>query len=161
MAIGGEQEFTTDVKASVSQCFDAIVQFEKYPEWFSSIERTKVLSRYPSGLGKRIEYFIDIKLKTIRYVLEYHYDKPTQLTWKSVDGDIEAIEGSYLFEKLDRTLTRATCRQAVSFGFWIPGPLRSVMERQALKQSVLEFKAAAESIVQVEARRRRQKRGSA
>jgi hypothetical protein len=83
------------------------------------------------------------------------YDKPTQLTWKSVDGDIEAIEGSYHFEKLGSARTRATCRQAVSFGFWVPGPLRSLMERQALKQAVLEFKAAAEKAAQERPRRKR------
>jgi hypothetical protein len=32
----------------------------------------------------------------------------------------------------------------VDVGFWIPGPLRRIFERQALRESVLEFKAEAE-----------------
>lgn len=139
-----EQEFSTEVEASVDQCFATITNFENYPRWFSTMERVKVLDRRPNGLAKRVEYHVDMKLKTVRYVLEYQYRKPSLLTWKSVDGDIEAIAGSYRFEKLGSTLTRATCRQAVSLGFWLPGPLRSWIEGQALKQSVLEFKAAAE-----------------
>ncbi|MFQ5667992.1 MAG: SRPBCC family protein [Candidatus Binatia bacterium] len=138
------QEFTTDVDASVRQCFVTVTDFERYPSWFSAVERTKVLDRYPNGLAKQVEYRVDMKLKSIRYVLEYEYAKPTRLTWRSVGGDLESIEGSYLFEKVGPKLTRATCRQAVSIGFWVPGPIRTVMERQALKQSVLEFKAAAE-----------------
>ena len=150
-----EQEFSTEVHATVAQCFATITDFENYPNWFSTIRRTKVLDRHPNRLARRVEYFIDMKLKTIRYVLQYEYHKPTQLTWKSVDGDIEAIEGRYVFEKLGPTLSRVTCRQAVSLGFWVPGPLRSVMERHALKQSVLEFKAAAEQAAQAKTRKSR------
>jgi ribosome-associated toxin RatA of RatAB toxin-antitoxin module len=149
------QEFSTEVHASVAQCFATITDFARYPQWFSTIQRSKILNRHPSRLARQVEYHIDMTLKTVRYVLEYEYDKPTQLTWKSVDGDIEAIEGSYHFEKLGSARTRATCRQAVSFGFWVPGPLRSLMERQALKQAVLEFKAAAEKAAQERPRRKR------
>lgn len=158
MALGAEQEFTTDVQASVQQCFTTITDFEKYPTWFSGIQHTKVLARHPGGLGKRVEFRIDMRLKSIRYVLEYEYDKPTDLTWRSVYGDVEAIEGAYRFDKLGPSLSRATCRQAVSLGFWVPGPIRSIMERQALKQSVLEFKVAAEAAAKELAARRRTKK---
>jgi ribosome-associated toxin RatA of RatAB toxin-antitoxin module len=157
MALSGEQEFTTEVAASVAQCFATITDFDKYPQWFSAIEHTQVLSRWPDGLAKRVEYRIDMKLKSIRYVLQYAYDKPTRLDWKSVDGDIEAIAGSYVFEKLATKRSRVTCRQAVSFGFWVPGPLRAIMERQALKQAVLEFKDAAEHAAKESAGSRRKK----
>jgi ribosome-associated toxin RatA of RatAB toxin-antitoxin module len=143
-----EQEFSTEVQASLTHCFATITDFERYPTWFSNVQQTEVIERYPNGLAKQVEFHADMKLKTVRYVLQYKYDKPTQLTWKSVAGDVEAIDGRYRFEKLGRALSRATCRQAVSLGFWLPGPLRSLMERQALKQSVLEFKAAAEAAAQ-------------
>jgi ribosome-associated toxin RatA of RatAB toxin-antitoxin module len=157
MALSSEQAFTTEVAASVAQCFAIITDFDKYPQWFSAIEHTQVLSRWPDGLAKRVEYRIDMKLKSIRYVLEYTYDKPTRLDWKSVDGDVEAIAGSYLFEKLGPKRSRVTCRQAVSLGFWVPGPLRKIMERHALQQSVLEFKDAAEHAAKKPARSRRKK----
>ncbi len=142
---GNAQEFSSEVEASVAQCFTTITDFERYPDWFSTVNRTKVLSRHTSRLAKRVEFYVDMKIKTVRYVLEYEYDKPTGLTWKAVEGDIEAIEGSYDFEKLKPNLTQVTCRQAVALGFWVPGPIRALIERQALRQSVLEFKAAAEA----------------
>ncbi len=145
MTISGEQQFTAEVHASVECCFATITDFENYPNWFSSIRETAVLERYRDRLGKRVEYLVDMRLKNVRYVLEYEYDRPLRLTWRSVEGDIEAIEGAYVFEKLGPKRSRATCRQAVSLGFWIPGPIRSLVERQALTQAVLEFKAAAES----------------
>jgi uncharacterized membrane protein len=145
MTTGAEQVFSSEINASVQQCFATITKFEKYPEWFSSIEAVQVLERHADGIGKIVEYRINMKLKSIRYVLEYAHEKPAHLTWKSVDGDVEAIEGSYLFEKLGAKLSRVTCRQAISLGFWVPGPVRKMLEQQALKQSVLEFKVAAES----------------
>lgn len=155
--LGNAQEFSAEVQASLAQCFTTITQFESYPEWFSTVKRTKVLSRHANRLAKRVEFHVDMKIKTVRYVLEYEYDKPARLTWKAVDGDIEAIEGSYDFEKLKPNLTQVTCRQAVSLGFWVPGPIRSLIERQALKQSVLEFKAAAEQAAQEKPRSARRK----
>jgi len=158
MALSGEQQFSTEVHASVAVCFTTVTQFENYPQWFSSIEHAAVLERYADGLGKVVEYRIDMKLKSIRYVLEYTYDKPMHLSWRSVDGDVEAIEGAYEFEKLGAARSRATCRQAVSIGFWVPGPIRKMLEAQALKQSVLEFKTAAEATMAAAPRRRAPKR---
>ncbi len=158
MSTPAEQEFTAEFAVSVPQCFATIIDFDQYPRWFSTVESTQVLQRYPNGLAKRVALRVDMKIKTIGYVLEYKYDKPTGLTWKAVEGDLESIEGSYLFEKLSAKRSRVTCRQAVAIGFWVPGPLRALIERQALKQSVLEFKAAAESAAQALAPRRRAKK---
>jgi ribosome-associated toxin RatA of RatAB toxin-antitoxin module len=153
-----EQEFTTEVNASVQQCFATIVDFDQYPRWFSTVESTKVRERYPNGLAKRVALRVDMKLKTIGYVLEYEYDKPGGLSWKAVEGDLDFIEGAYEFEKLSPRRSRVTCRQAVAIGFWVPGPLRTLIERQALKQSVLEFKAAVEKAAKAPAPSRRTKK---
>lgn len=144
MAIEGEQEFSAEVGASITHCFNTLVDFAKYPQWSSPIRKTTVLERYPNKLARRVEFELDLKLRTVRYVLEYVYEKPSKLTWQSCDGDVESIDGSYTLEKLGPKKTRVTCRQRVLFGFWVPGPIRSVIERSALQQSVLEFKAAAE-----------------
>jgi ribosome-associated toxin RatA of RatAB toxin-antitoxin module len=145
MSTSGEQEFSTEIAASVQQCFATITEFERYPEWFSSIQHSVVIDRHAGGLARQVEFRIDMTLKTIRYVLEYEYDKPTGLLWHSVDGDVESIQGSYRFEKITPQRTKVTCRQAVSVGFWVPGPIRKLLEQTALRQSVLDFKAAAEA----------------
>lgn len=145
MAIEGEQEFSIEVETSIAQCFKTLVDFDAYPEWSSPIRSAKVLERYPNKLARLVEFELDMKLRTVRYVLEYQYDKPTKLTWKSTEGDVESVEGSYTLEKVGAKKTVVTCRQKIVLGFWVPGPIRSMIERSALKQSVLEFKAAAEA----------------
>jgi uncharacterized membrane protein len=144
MAMTGEQEFSTEIEASITQCFNTLVDFPAYPQWSSPIQSTRVLERHANKLARLVEFELDMKLRTVRYVLEYDYDKPTKLTWESRDGDVESIEGSYTLEKLTPKTTRVTCRQRIALGFWVPGPIRSMIERSALKQSVLELKAEVE-----------------
>ncbi len=159
MALHGAQEFSTEVAASVRDCFAAITDFDTYPRWSSSVQQIRVLDRYPDGLARRVEFRISITIKTLRYVLEYQYEPPTGLTWRAVEGDIDAIEGAYEFEKLSARQTRATCRQAVSIGFWVPGPIRALLERSAVQQSVEEFKVEVETRVAASRRTSRRKKG--
>jgi hypothetical protein len=160
MAADAEQEFTTEIAASQAVCFDAILDFEAYPRWSSAVQEANVLETDRAGQGRIVEFFIDMRIKRVRYVLEYSYKKPTELTWRSVDGDVESVEGAYRFRKLGPQLTEASCRQVVSLGFWVPGPLRKLAERTALRQSVLEFKEEVERVVAESAAAKRPRKGS-
>lgn len=144
MAISGEQEFTTEISAPITHCFKTLVDFDAYPQWSSPIQSAAVLERHANDLARLVEFELDMKLRTVRYVLEYEYEKPHLLRWQSRDGDVESIDGEYVLEKLGPKGTRATCRQRIVLGFWVPGPIRSLIERTALRQSVLELKAEAE-----------------
>ena len=146
MALDAAQEVTVEVAASQEECFSVIVDFDRYPEWSSAVRRARILERDEKGVGRLVEFEIDVRIKTLRYVLEYGYRRPTQLTWKSVEGDVESIAGIYRFRKLGARRTEATCRQEIRLGFWIPGPLRAIAERTALAQSVTEFQAAVERL---------------
>lgn len=140
------QEVTVEIEAPQAECFEAILDFERYPEWSTAVSQARILERDKQGVGKVVEFLIDARVKTIRYVLEYAYKRPSQLTWKSIDGDIESVEGAYKFRKLGPDRTEASCRQEITLGFWLPGPLRRLAERTALAQSVNEFKAHAEQV---------------
>lgn len=147
MSLDAAQEVTVEIAASPAVCFAAILEFERYPKWSSAIQSARVLERDAAGVGRRVEFHIDMKIRSVRYVLEYTYKKPTELSWRSVEGDVESIEGRYQFRKLGAELTEASCRQEIQLGFWLPGPLRKLAERTALKQSINEFKADVEQRV--------------
>lgn len=139
------QSHTEIVHAPLDVCFDTIVEFESYPDWFSGITTATVLER-DEGRGRwTVEYTLNMVLKTISYTLAYESERPSLLTWKLVAGDIKDVEGTYRFVKLEGGLTEATCTQAVDVGFWIPGPLRRGFEKSAVMDSVREFKKAAEA----------------
>ena len=133
------------VKAPIELCFDTIIDFDCYPEWFSGISDARILERDDARGRWTVEYQLQMIIKTISYTLAYESERPGSLTWKLVAGDIKDVVGSYRFTKLERDLTEAECTQGVDVGFWIPGPLRRTFERTALVDSVREFKKAAEA----------------
>lgn len=144
MTLDAAQEVSIEIAATPADCFIAIVDFERYPQWFSAVSGARIIERDRSGIGRVVEFTADMKIRTVRYVLRYAYRKPHELTWQSVDGDVESIEGRYGFRALRPNLTEATCRQEIRLGFWVPGPLRKLAERTALRQSVSELKAEVE-----------------
>lgn len=137
------QTYSTNVAASVDDCFKVLTDFEDYPRWSSPITSCKVLTRHPDGLAQRVEFLLDMTVKTIRYVLEYTYDRPRGATWKLVEGDVKDVEGQYTFEAAGGKTT-ATCTQAIDLGFWLPGFIKKPFEQKALRDSVEEFRKAAE-----------------
>lgn len=138
------QSHTEIVSAPVDVCFDTIVDFERYPEWFEAITAATVDEHDPDKLIWVVSYVIKI-VKDIRYTVRYECTRPTDLTWRRTAGDIKDIEGFYRFEDLGDGRTRATCQQGIDVGFWVPGAIRKRVEKTALVQTVREFKAAAEA----------------
>ena len=137
------ESYSTTIAAPVAECFAALHAFEAYPTWSSPTTSCRVLERYPDGMPKRVEFLLDMTVKTVRYVLEYVWDPPHGATWTMVEGDLASIEGSYGFEQTAGG-TAATCTQAIELGFWLPGFLRKTIEAKALRDSVEEFRAAVE-----------------
>jgi uncharacterized membrane protein len=138
------QSYSTTIAAPVADCFTVLTAFEDYPRWSSPITSCRVLEHHPDGLPKRVEFMLDMTVKTIRYVLEYTYDRPYGATWTLVEGDVRAVSGEYRFEETDGR-TMATCSQAIDLGFWLPGFVRSGLEKKALRDSVEEFRQAVET----------------
>src|SRR5919108_5498186 len=116
-------EQSLEIEASPDACFDAIVDFETYPEWQDAVIGAEVLERYDDGLGKLVRLRVDAKFREVVYTLHYHYDRPGKLWWDFVDGDgVAYIDGEYLFEPLDGgERTRATYRLGVDPGVPVPG----------------------------------------
>jgi uncharacterized protein YndB with AHSA1/START domain len=145
------QTYSTDVAATVEDCFAVLTDFEAYPKWSGPVKECRTLDRHPDGLPRRVAFAIDM-IKTVHYVLEYAWEPPHGGRWRLVEGDLKAVEGAYRFEPAGPGTT-ATCSQSVDIGFWVPGPIRRTLQAKALRDSVEEFKQAAE------ARARRAKRG--
>ncbi|HLK10295.1 MAG TPA: SRPBCC family protein [Candidatus Binatia bacterium] len=138
------QSYSAQVAASPEACFAVLTDFDAYPRWSSPVKSTRVLERRPDGLARRVDFVLDMTVRTVHYVLEYDYDPPHGASWRLVEGDLAGVDGSYRFTP-EGEGTRATCEQAIDLGFWVPGFLRSTFERKALRDSVEEFRRAVES----------------
>jgi ribosome-associated toxin RatA of RatAB toxin-antitoxin module len=139
------QSHSEVVNAPVEVCFDTVVDFARYPEWFSAISSARIIETNSENGQWKVAYELDMVIKTIAYTLAYKGNRPGCLEWKLAEGDIKDVEGSYVFSALEPRLTEARCTQTVDLGFWIPGLIKRGFERSALADSVAELKAAAEA----------------
>lgn len=137
-------EQSTEIDGSAQDCFDAIADFESYPDWQSAVRRCVVLERDADGRAAQVQTTIDAKVREVTYVLRYHYDAPERIWWDYVEGDVKSVEGEFVFEPLDGGRTLATYRLEIDPGAFFPGPLRRALEGQVMKGAVRELKARVE-----------------
>lgn len=138
------QSHTEVIRAPIDLCFDVLVDFAEYPKWFRVISAAKIEEADAVAGRWRVRYELDAILKTITYTLSYDSERPQRLTWKATAGDLKAIEGEYRLVELEPGLTEATCTQSIDIGMWVPGLVRRAFEHSAVRDSVIEFKQAAE-----------------
>ena len=139
-----DASYSVAVAGSVDDCFAVLTEFADYPNWSKPVMTCEVLDRHADGLPRRVAFAVDM-VKTVRYTLEYSWTPPRGGTWKLVEGELKSVQGSYVFESAGPDRTKATCSQSVDVGFWVPGPIRRMLEQKALRDSVEEFRQAVEA----------------
>jgi Polyketide cyclase / dehydrase and lipid transport len=137
-------EQSLEIAASPDACFDAIVDFETYPEWQEAVLRTEVVECYDDGLGKVVELEVDAKVRRVTYRLRYHYDRPGRLWWEFVEGEgIEYIDGEYLFDPSPAG-THATYRLGIDAGVPIPGFIARRLNEGVMRRAIQDLKSETE-----------------
>ena len=135
------------IAGSPEACLEALLDFPSYPEWQSAVKSAEVIE---PGDDPVVEFKIDAKLKTVRYVLRYHLQKEGRtpflhLSWEYVEGDVRSIAGDYTLEDLGDGTTRATYRLDIDPGRFVPGPIRKALTDVVMRGSVRELKQRVES----------------
>jgi ribosome-associated toxin RatA of RatAB toxin-antitoxin module len=133
------------VQGSPEQCFDALVDYESFPQWQRAVKRAEVVTRDGSGRGQEVEFEIDAKVRTIHYRLRYSYAPPSRITWDYVDGDVKDVDGEMTLEDQGDGTTLVTYRLALDPGVWLPGPILKVLNDQVMKGSVEDLKRRVEA----------------
>jgi uncharacterized membrane protein len=138
----GEQQAV--IAGTPQQCFDALVEYETFPEWQRAVKAVDVLSRDTTGLGKEVEFEIDAKVRTVRYRLRYAYEEPHRISWDFLEGDVKDVDGEFLLEDQGDGTTLATYILAIDPGVWLPGPVLGKLNDQVMKGSVEDLKRRVE-----------------
>lgn len=137
-----EQQVVVD--GSAQECFDALVDYDSFPEWQRAVKSAEVMTRDGSGRGEEVEFEIDAKVRTIHYRLRYSYEPPGRITWDYVEGDVKDVDGEMLLEDQGDGTTLVTYRLALDPGVWLPGPMLKVLNDQVMKGSVEDLKRLVE-----------------
>ncbi len=133
------------VKGTPQQCFDALLDFESYPDWQQAVTDCEVQSRDGKGRGQRVWFEIDAKVKRISYTLDYSYEAPHMLTWEFVAGDVRDIDGEFVLEDQGDGTTLATYGLSIDAGVSMPGKIASILNDQVMQRSVEDLKARVET----------------
>jgi hypothetical protein len=139
-----EAEHAEVIEAAPASCLAALLDFPSYPAWQSAVVDAVVLEH---GDDPLVEFEVDAKVKTVRYVLRYHHEtgSPTRLWWDYVEGDVRSVSGSYELADLGDGTTRATYRLAIDPGRFVPGPIKRALTDGVMRTSVRELKAHVEA----------------
>lgn len=136
--------FSLLIEAPPQACFDAILDYESFPDWQSAVKDVEVLNRDGDGRGRDVRFTIDAKVRTVNYTLRYAYESPHLVTWEFLDGDVKDVDGEFVFEDQRDGTTLATYSLALDPGVWLPGPVSKVLTDQVMKRSVEDLKRRVE-----------------
>jgi ribosome-associated toxin RatA of RatAB toxin-antitoxin module len=144
--VGGKRaERQIVVAGAPGECFDALTDFESYPEWQSAVNGCEVVDRDEKGRGRRVRFEIDAKVKSVAYTLDYSYEEPHLLSWRFVEGDVKDVEGEFVLEDQGDGTTLATYSLRIDTGVWLPGAVTRMLNDQVMQRSVEDLKMRVEN----------------
>ena len=127
------------------ECFDAIVDYETFPDWQRSVKAVDVRSRDDDGRGKKVAFEIDAKVKTVRYTLDYSYEPPHLVSWRYVEGEPKDVDGELVLEDNGDGSTLATYSLSIDPGVWLPGKVVSMLNEQVMHGALEDLKRRVEA----------------
>jgi len=132
------------IAAPADKILEVVADIEAYPEWMSAFVQARVIERNENGRPLRAEFEVDAKIKVAEYVLEYEYPVDG-VTWKSVEGNVKEIAGSYSFKE-SAGGTEVIYEYSIDTGFPIPGFLRKQGVKVMVSSALNDLKRRAESL---------------
>jgi uncharacterized membrane protein len=132
------------IAAPPKACFEALLDYESFPEWQRAVKDVEVLTRDEKGRGREVRFEIDAKLRSIRYTLHYSYEEPHLVSWRYVDGDVRDVDGELVLEDRGDGSTLATYALRLDPGVWLPGRLASMLSDQVMQGAMDDLKRRVE-----------------
>jgi uncharacterized membrane protein len=132
------------IDADPKRCFDALVDYESFPDWQRAVKSCEVLTRDRNGRGKEVAFEVDAKVKSIAYTLDYSYEEPHLISWRFVEGDVRDVDGEFVFEDQGDGTTLATYALSLDPGFPLPGGILRLLNEQVMQGSMEDLKQRVE-----------------
>ena len=133
-----------EIAASPQQCYDAMTDFERVPEWQGAVKSIEVLERDQQGRGTVVAYEIDAKVKRVKYKLRQVHEPPHRLGSEYLGGDFRDFSGEWRFVDIGDGRTRAELDLRIDPGRFVPGPLRGAISDAVMRRALKDLKAHLE-----------------
>lgn len=134
------------IAAPAAAVMAVIADLEAYPQWSDGITQVEVLAEYEDdGRPAEAEFHLESgPLKDV-YILEYHWDGDSSVTWKLQKGDmITAMDGSYTLAE-DNGSTDVTYTLAVDVKIPMIGLIKRKAEKVIVDTALKGLKKRVES----------------
>ncbi len=138
-----------DIAATPQECFSALTDYERLPEWQGAVKRIDVLERDAQGRGTVVEYEVDAKVKSVRYRLRQVYDEPHRLGSEYLSGDFENFSGEWRFIDNGDGTTHVELELDIDPGRFVPGPVKSAIREFVMTRALKDLKAHVEARARV------------
>jgi carbon monoxide dehydrogenase subunit G len=140
---------TAEIDAPLDQVWALVQDVEAAPQWQGGLKSLRALDRDGDGRAVRCETETDAKVKSVKAIVRFTYDGPTQLTWTQEKGDLKAVNGSWTLEDLGGARTRATYEIEAdlgrTLGMLVRGPIVDVLRHMLAGARAGELKKQVES----------------
>ena len=137
------------INAPVDAVYDALVDFERYPEWAGDLKQATVVERDDEGRAKVVEFRAAAMGRSTTYRLRYDYEgAPGKLAWVLESGDLEReLDGAYhLREAEESGTTEVVYELSVDLVLPIPGFVKRRAEARIIKTALSELKGRVEGV---------------
>jgi ribosome-associated toxin RatA of RatAB toxin-antitoxin module len=134
-----------EIPATPQECFSALTDYERLPEWQGAVKRIEVLERDEMGRGTVVEYEVDAKVKTVRYRLRQVYDEPHRLGSEYLGGDFKNFSGEWRFIDNGDGTTNVELELDIDPGRFVPGPVKNVIREFVMTRALKDLRAHLES----------------
>lgn len=139
----------TTIEAPVEKCFEALTDFESYPEWAGDLKQAKIVERDSDGRALVVEFRAAAMGRSTTYRLRYDYSgAPNRLGWQLDTGDIQReLDGAYELHPADDDsgATEVSYELSIDLIMPIPGFVKRRAEARILKTALDELKARVEN----------------
>lgn len=137
------------IHAPVQKCFDALIDFEHYPEWAGDLKQATVIERDDDGRGLVVEFRAAAMGRSTTYRLRYDYTgAPNRLGWVLESGDLQReLDGAYHLREAenDPNSTEVEYELSVDLVLPIPGFVKRRAEARIIKTALSDLKSLIES----------------
>lgn len=133
----------TTINATPDECFEAVIDFERYPEWASDVKMSRILSRDDQGRAVDVEFRAAAIGRSTTYTLRYFYgSNPRRLAWRLQEGDVmRRLDGEYEFLPVpgSPSRTEVVYHLAVDLSVPLPGFVKRRVEARLLRTALEDF----------------------
>ena len=132
-----------EIAASPQECFDALTDYERLPQWQGAVRSARVLERDARGRGTVVEYEVDARVRRVRYRLRQVYDEPRRLGSEYLGGDFRDFAGEWRFEPRDGG-THVELDLRIDPGRFVPRAVRGAIAEAVMRRALGDLKRRLE-----------------